>query len=162
MVKRIDSKDTAFIQWKNRVGSESGHRFVFTNGCFDVLHPGHIKLLQYAKSLGSYLIVGLNSDESVKKLKGEKRPIHKLSDRILILSELQSVDFVIPFEENTPLMLIQLLRPNVLVKGGDYRLEEIVGAAIIRGWGGIVRIYPIEAGHSTTSILHKLDSDNLG
>lgn len=156
MIKRVDSKDTAFIQWKYRVASESGKTFVFTNGCFDVLHPGHIKLLQYAKSLGHFLIVGLNSDDSIRKLKGPNRPIHTLDERILVLSELQSVDFVMPFEEETPLRVIQSLKPQVLVKGGDYTFKDIVGASIINQWNGIVRIYPIEVGHSTSSILKKL------
>jgi rfaE bifunctional protein nucleotidyltransferase chain/domain len=159
MIKRVDPKDTAFIQWRFRVGSESGKVFVFTNGCFDVLHPGHIKLLQYAKSLGDFLVVGLNADESIKHLKGKSRPIHKLADRVLMLTELSSVDFIVPFEEDQPIGLIQALQPNFLVKGGDYKMEEIVGASLIRSWGGLVRIYPIELGHSTTSIIQKLTQE---
>lgn len=103
--------------------------------------------------------MGLNSDESIKKLKGPKRPIHQLEDRVLMLSELESVSYVMPFEEETPLKLVMLLKPHILVKGGDYKLKDIVGATVMNKWNGLVRVYPIEFGHSTTSIIEKLSVD---
>lgn len=129
---------------------------VFTNGCFDILHPGHIAVLSAAKSMGTKLIVGLNSDASVKRLKGTTRPVQNENSRALLLAALVFVDMVVIFEEDTPLNLIQTLQPQVLVKGGDYSLEQIVGAKEVLANGGRVEIVPIKAGHSTTGILSKV------
>lgn len=129
---------------------------VFTNGCFDILHPGHIAVLSAAKSMGTKLIVGLNSDASVKRLKGASRPVQNENSRALLLAALVFVDMVVIFEEDTPLDLIQTLQPQVLVKGGDYNLGQIVGAKEVLANGGRVEIVPIEEGHSTTGILSKV------
>ncbi|MCR5099237.1 MAG: D-glycero-beta-D-manno-heptose 1-phosphate adenylyltransferase, partial [Lachnospiraceae bacterium] len=135
----------------------SDKKVVFTNGCFDILHAGHIDYLKKARALGDRLIVGLNSDASVKRLKGDQRPINTLMDRKLVLEALSFVDEVIPFEEDTPLELIKKVRPDVLVKGGDYDPDEIVGAAEVRSWGGTVMTLPFVEGKSTTAIIEKLE-----
>ncbi len=138
-------------RWK-----EEGKRLVFTNGCFDILHPGHVRYLQAAKLLGDVLIVGLNDDASVRRLKGAGRPLNTLDDRACLLAALKPVDLVVPFPEDTPLALILALRPDVLVKGGDYAADEIVGAHEVRGWGGRVRTIPFIEGHSTTSLIGRI------
>lgn len=135
-----------------RLMSES---IVFTNGCFDLLHPGHIAVLTAAKSMGSRLIVGLNSDLSVRRLKGEQRPIQNQNSRALVLASLLFVDRVVIFEEDTPLRLIQDLRPDVLVKGGDYTIANIVGAEEVQAAGGKVVIVPLKEGFSTTGLIEK-------
>src|SRR5579863_8532717 len=129
---------------------------VFTNGCFDVLHPGHLKLLQYAKSLGEILVVGLNGDDSVRRLKGDRRPVHTWKDRARMLREFRCVALVMHFDEDTPLKLIETLKPEILVKGGDYSGQLIVGEDFIRSLGGRVELYPFVSGHSTTRILQAL------
>ncbi|MBI3039963.1 adenylyltransferase/cytidyltransferase family protein [bacterium] len=129
------------------------YKSVFTNGCFDIIHPGHISLLNSCRSMGDLLIVGLNADESVKKLKGRKRPFYKLFDRATILSALSAVDYIIPFDADTPIDLIRRLSPSILVKGGDYQKETVVGADWVESHGGEVRIVPILKGYSTTFIL---------
>lgn len=126
---------------------------VFTNGCFDILHPGHVDLLQKSRSLGDLLIVGVNTDESVKRLKGPQRPFHSLKDRMKILAALACVDFVVAFGEDTPLELIRKLTPKILVKGGDYHRDTVVGADWVENNGGRVEIIPLVPGHSTTNIL---------
>lgn len=131
-----------------------GKKIVFTNGCFDILHAGHVKYLEEAKSFGDILIVGLNSNESVKRLKGSNRPINTQEDRALILAALESVDMVVIFEEETPLELIKLLMPDILVKGGDYEPKSVVGSEIIKD----VRIVPLLEGRSTTKIIEKINS----
>ena len=131
-------------------------RLVFTNGVFDLLHPGHIDVLLAARREGDGLVVGLNSDASVKRLKGPTRPVRTLAERSYVLAALAMVDAVVPFEEDTPLELILHLRPDVLVKGGDYTVETVVGARQVREWGGHVRIVPLTAGQSTTSIIERL------
>ncbi len=128
---------------------------VFTNGCFDVLHPGHVTYLQEARRLGELLIVGVNSDDSVRKLKGPQRPYHRLEDRMMVLSALSCVDYVISFDEETPQRLIESLTPRVLVKGGDYTRDSVVGADWVERHGGRVQIIPLVEGHSTTRILEK-------
>jgi D-beta-D-heptose 7-phosphate kinase/D-beta-D-heptose 1-phosphate adenosyltransferase len=128
----------------------------FTNGCFDILHPGHIYSLSQTAKEADYLIVGLNSDASVKRLKGPERPINNTDSRAIILSNLIMVDMVVVFEEDTPLELIKALEPNILVKGGDYTIEQIVGAKEVIAAGGKVIINPIIEGHSTTSIIEKI------
>jgi len=135
---------------------DEGKCLVFTNGCFDILHPGHVHYLQAAKSLGDILIVGLNDDASVRRLKGVGRPLNTLADRACLLAALKPVDLVVPFPEDTPLALILALRPDVLVKGGDYAADEIVGACEVRGWGGQVTTIPFIEGHSTTSLISRI------
>ena len=128
----------------------------FTNGVFDILHPGHIFSLSQAAKEADYLIVGINSDDSVKRLKGKERPINHQDSRSLILASLLIVDAVIIFEEETPLELINAIKPDVLVKGGDYTIEQIVGAKEVIANGGRVVINPLIEGYSTTGIIEKL------
>lgn len=131
-------------------------KVVFTNGCFDLLHPGHIHYLEKAKSFGDILIVGLNSDESIKRLKGVNRPINNVEFRVQMLAGLSSVDFIIIFESNTPLELITSIKPDVLIKGGDYTIDKIVGANETQKNGGAVMIIPFLKGYSSTSIIEKI------
>jgi D-beta-D-heptose 7-phosphate kinase/D-beta-D-heptose 1-phosphate adenosyltransferase len=133
-----------------------GKKIVMTNGCFDVLHAGHVVYLNRAKQLGDYLIVAVNSDESVRKLKGSKRPIHSLEARMQVLASLSSVDFVLPFTEDTPERLLALIRPDVLAKGGDYDIEGVVGADFVKSYGGEVVVLPSHFDYSTTRILEKM------
>ena len=135
---------------------KSDKKVVFTNGCFDLLHPGHLKLLQKAKSFGDVLIVGINSDSSVRILKGEGRPVVNQQDRLVILACLKIVDFVIIFEEETPLNLIKCISPSVLVKGGDYKLSEIVGGEHVIKNGGKVKIVKLKEGYSTSKFLKEI------
>ena len=130
---------------------------VFTNGCFDVLHLGHVAYLAEARTMGDLLVVGLNSDDSVRRLKGPSRPINDEHARAMVLASLQCVDYVILFDEDTPLELIQTVKPNVLVKGGDYTIDTIVGAPFVQKHGGIVRTIPLVEGFSTTDTLKKLN-----
>jgi len=131
-------------------------KIVFTNGVFDLLHPGHVDLLTAARSCGDALIVGLNSDASVKRLKGDNRPIRNQAERAYVLAALEAVDVVVMFEEDTPLELVQSLRPDVIVKGGDYTLDSIVGAREVESWGGQTIVVPLTPGQSTSSIIEKL------
>jgi len=133
---------------------------VFTNGCFDLLHPGHVTYLEAARGLGDALIVGLNSDDSIRLLKGPSRPINQLEDRAHMLAGLRSVDLVVPFSEETPIRLIQTLLPDVLVKGGDYDPDAIVGAKEVREAGGEVVVVPFLDGHSSTSLIGKIKQSN--
>jgi D-beta-D-heptose 7-phosphate kinase/D-beta-D-heptose 1-phosphate adenosyltransferase len=133
-----------------------GRRVVLTNGCFDLLHAGHVHLLERARALGDVLVVALNSDESVRRLKGEGRPVVRASDRVRVLAALASVGLVLVFEEDTPLEVIRLLRPDVLVKGGDYSRDTIVGADLVESWGGEVATVPLVEGRSTTGLLSGL------
>jgi len=128
----------------------------FTNGVFDILHQGHIAVLAKAASFADILIVGINSDSSVKKLKGDSRPINNQQSRALVLASLIMVDAVVIFDEETPLELIKKIQPDVLVKGGDYTLDSIVGAKEVMANGGKVEIFPIEEGFSTTGIIEKI------
>ena len=137
--------------WKN-----SGSTIVFTNGCFDILHYGHVNYLAKARSLGDKLIIGLNSDASVKRLKGKDRPINDQVARANILASLLVVDAVVVFDEDTPKDIIELLSPNVLVKGGDYCFEDIVGADFIVKNGGKVEVIPTVDGFSSSNIINKL------
>ena len=131
-------------------------KVAFTNGVFDILHEGHIFSLSQAAREADYLIVGLNSDASTRRLKGESRPVNNEQSRALLLASLIMVDAVIIFEEDTPLELIKAVRPDVLVKGGDYTIDKIVGAGEVTGNGGIVVINPIVEGFSTTSLIEKM------
>ena len=132
-------------------------KIVFTNGCFDLLHVGHIRYLSHAKKLGDFLIIGLNSDRSVKKLKGKDRPINSFEDRATLLSALNSVDLVIKFEEQTPENLIKDIVPDVLVKGGDYNIEDIVGYQIVIKNGGQVKTLSFYDGYSSTNYIDKIN-----
>lgn len=135
---------------------EGDSKIAFTNGCFDILHRGHVHYLEVARSKADYLIVGLNSDKSVKRLKGSSRPYINQDDRAFILSRLESVDVVCIFEQDTPLELISLVKPDVLVKGGDYQVDEIVGREIVEQNGGKVCTVPLVDGLSTTNIMNKI------
>ena len=130
-------------------------KVVFTNGCFDILHSGHVTYLSAAKKLGDVLIIGLNTDASVKRLKGGNRPVNSENDRAVVINALRSVDYVVYFDEDTPLELITLLKPDVLVKGGDYTPETIVGADTVLRDRGSVIVIPLVAGKSTTSIIQR-------
>jgi D-beta-D-heptose 7-phosphate kinase/D-beta-D-heptose 1-phosphate adenosyltransferase len=129
---------------------------VFTNGCFDLIHRGHIEYLKKAKSHGDFLIVAVNSDSSVKKIKGKQRPLISLSDRLYILSHLVFIDFLISFDEDTPEHLIKTILPDVLVKGSDYKEKEIVGADIVKANGGKVITIPFIKGKSSSEIIEKI------
>ncbi len=131
---------------------------VFTNGCFDLLHGGHIHLLDYAKSQGSILVVAVNDDASIRRLKGPDRPIFPLKERLEILAALSSVDRLVAFSEDTPLSLISRLLPDVLVKGGDWKPEDVVGRAEVEASGGRVKIVPYLPGHSSSEIISKIVS----
>ena len=134
----------------------AGKTVVFSNGCFDILHPGHVHTLTHAKALGDVLIVGINSDASVKRLKGERRPILNQGERAVMLAALEAVDYVTTFEEDTPLALIQLLRPHVLVKGGDWSSESVVGREVVEADGGRVVLVPYQEGLSTTGFIERV------
>lgn len=133
-----------------------GKRIVFTNGCFDILHRGHVTYLAEARKLGDLLVVGLNSDASVKILKGPERPINNEDDRLYVLSQLKSVDFVEIFTEDTPLELILKVKPQILVKGGDWKIDQIVGGKEVIKSGGDVFSLNFVDGYSTTNIIHKI------
>lgn len=131
-------------------------KIVFTNGCFDIIHAGHIHLLTEAKAQGDVLVVGLNTDSSVKRLKGEKRPVQDEEARALVLAALSVVDAVVLFDEDTPLELIKELQPEVLVKGGDYTPDQVVGKEVVESLGGEVVIVPLLEGYSTTQIISRV------
>jgi len=126
---------------------------------FDLIHPGHIDILNAARETADALIVGVNSDESVRRLKGPTRPVRSDAERAYVLAAIESVDLVVIFPEDTPLNLVKHLRPDVIVKGGDYAEESIVGAAEVKSWGGRVVVVPLTPGHSTTAIIRKLNED---
>ena len=131
-------------------------RVVFTNGVFDLLHPGHVDVLLGAREKGDALVVGLNSDASVKRLKGPDRPVRSEGERTYVLAALEAVDAVTLFDQDTPLELVRLLQPDVIVKGGDYSPDTVVGASEVRARGGEVVIIPLTPGHSTTSTIDRL------
>lgn len=133
-----------------------GLRVVFTNGCFDLLHPGHVRYLRAARRLGDLLVVGVNSDRSVKRLKGANRPLLNTRDRCEMIAALEAVDFVTSFSEDTPHRLIERLRPDVLVKGGDWQPQSIVGADVVRAAGGSVRALKFAPGYSTSSLIARV------
>lgn len=160
MLEKIKLKihtDTSILQtvttWKAH-----DQKIVFTNGCFDLLHYGHIHYLAEAKSLGDKLIVGLNSDDSIRKLKGPHRPIKEENSRLFILAALQSIDAVILFAEDTPINLVKLIQPHIIVKGGDWQPKDIVGADIVLADGGTVKSLPFIKGYSTTNLEQKVKS----
>ncbi|NLM17724.1 MAG: D-glycero-beta-D-manno-heptose 1-phosphate adenylyltransferase [Candidatus Riflebacteria bacterium] len=137
-----------------------GYESVFTNGCFDILHPGHVYLLKECRKYGELLIVGLNSDDSIKRLKGSNRPYHNFKDRAAVLEALTAVDYIIEFNEDTPENLIKTLTPKVLIKGGDYTKETVVGSDWVEKHGGETVIIPLLEGHSTTAILKDKNKGN--
>ena len=129
-----------------------GKKIVFTNGCFDILHAGHVSSLEFAKSKGDILVLGLNSDASIKRLKGKNRPINKQADRALVVAALGAVDAVCLFSQDTPLELIKLVKPDILVKGADYKNKEVVGSQ----FAGKVVLFPLVKGRSTTNLINKI------
>ena len=131
-------------------------KIVFTNGCFDILHFGHIDYLSKARQMGDILVIGLNSDSSVRRLKGKGRPINKEGDRAKVLSALSFVDYVAIFNEDTPDRLIRNIRPDILVKGGDWQMKDIVGASFVKAYGGKVATVPFVKGFSTTALIEKM------
>jgi rfaE bifunctional protein nucleotidyltransferase chain/domain len=138
---------------------KANKRIVFTNGCFDLIHRGHIEYLTRAKMYGDILIVGLNSDDSVRRLKGKSRPYMRANDRAYILSQLNPVDVVVVFFEDTPYDLIKMVEPDILVKGGDYQIDEICGRDIVEKRGGSVFNIPFIRGYSTTNLIKKIQTD---
>lgn len=145
-----------FRDTSNFLAEKLPRPWVFTNGCFDLLHPGHLAYLKEAKALGKSLIIGLNSDRSVQAIKGPKRPINPENDRAQMLSHLKMVDAVIYFHENTPLKLIEILAPDIYVKGGDYQKESLPETPIVEHYGGKVHILSFIPGHSSTSIIQRI------
>lgn len=142
-----------FLAWRGR--SHPG-KIVFTNGCFDILHAGHVDYLERARGLGDWLVVGLNSDDSVRRIKKEGRPVNPVQDRARVLAGLGCVDFVLVFDQDTPYELIKLVRPHILVKGGDWSLDRIVGRDIVESLGGKVLSLEFKSGYSTTSIISRI------
>ncbi len=142
----------AVAQWRTGIDGA----VVFTNGVFDLLHPGHIDVLDGARREGAVLVVGLNSDASVRRLKGPTRPVRNENERAQVVAALEAVDAVVIFEEDTPLELVRALQPDVIVKGGDYSSDTIVGADVVRARGGRVVVVPLQVGQSTTSIIEKM------
>lgn len=142
-------------QWRRRLGTGGG-RVVFTNGVFDLLHPGHVDVLTAARALGDALVVGVNTDASVRRLKGPTRPVRNEQDRAHVLAALEVVDAVVLFDEDTPLELIRVIMPDVLVKGGDYSPDTVVGAGDVLAHGGEVVIVPLTPGHSTTGTVERM------
>lgn len=147
-----------FLEIRKKIKQEN-KKLVFTNGVFDIIHRGHVDYLNRAKALGDYLVVALNSDLSVKRLKGEERPINKLEDRAFVLANLKAVDFVISFEEDTPFEVIAAIIPDVLVKGGDWKIDQIVGRDIVEANGGKVYSLPYVENYSTTKIISKMKNN---
>jgi D-beta-D-heptose 7-phosphate kinase/D-beta-D-heptose 1-phosphate adenosyltransferase len=155
-MKAMDGALAKVREWRT-----SGQKVVFTNGCFDLLHPGHISLLYQARALGDRLIVGLNTDTSVRRLKGPQRPILAEGDRAAMLGALSCVDAVVLFEEDTPLDIIAALRPDILVKGSDYAPEQVVGKDVVEAYGGCVRLVEVLQGYSTTGLAEKIVGKNV-
>lgn len=151
MIPKLRSR-RGITQWAHRL-RRRGRRIVFTNGCFDILHAGHVTYLTRAKRLGDVLIVGLNSNASVRKLKGRGRPIHSEKDRARVLGALSSVDWIVIFGEDTPRKLICAIKPHILVKGADWAAREIAGAKELRAWKGKLRRVSLLPGHSTSRII---------
>jgi len=157
----IQSKilDRNQLQFECNVWRAMQKKIVFTNGCFDILHRGHLDLIARAAGLGNILIMGVNTDASVKRLKGPERPMNNEQDRMFQLASLLCVDAVCLFDEDTPLELIKTIKPDVLVKGGDYSFETIVGADFVTSCGGSVEVIPFVTGYSTTSLIQKIRSN---
>ena len=154
MPSKTESLDS--LAERARTLRQSGKKVVFTNGCYDILHPGHIELLSKARALGDVLVVAINTDESVRRLKGSGRPIFDEEERAELLGALEMVDFVCTFSEDTPLEAILKIRPDVLVKGADWGIDEIVGRSEVESWGGKVIAIPLVGGKSTTGIVDRV------
>jgi rfaE bifunctional protein nucleotidyltransferase chain/domain len=152
-----NNKIITINQFKKLGLQDKDKKVVFTNGCFDVIHYGHAQYLYNASELGDILVIGLNSDDSVKRLKGDDRPINNVDARAYLLSSFYFVDYVIIFDEDTPYNLINNVKPNVLVKGGDYKIDNIVGADIVKELGGDVVVLPFVEGYSSTNIIKKMN-----
>ena len=150
-IKNLGAAKNVVNRWK-----EEGKKVVFTNGCFDLLHLGHVDYLEKARALGDKLVLGLNSDASISRFKGEGRPIQDQHSRAHVMASLQFIDLVVLFNEDTPLALISELQPDVLVKGSDYLAENIVGADVVKKSGGVVRTIDFVPGYSTTTIVEKI------
>lgn len=152
------NKLIALQKLKKHIGiaRKKGKTIVFTNGCFDIIHAGHVRYLNKAKSLGDILVIGLNSDSSVRKIKGDKRPIVPQKERAEILSGLEAVDYVVLFNEPTPIKLIKTILPDILVKGADWASHEIVGADAVKAAGGKIKRVKLVQGRSTTNIIKKI------
>ncbi|MFT6747591.1 MAG: rfaE bifunctional protein nucleotidyltransferase chain/domain [Glaciecola sp.] len=148
--------DTSSIKDTLTSITKEGKSIVFTNGCFDIMHPGHVAYLEEAKKLGDILIIGINSDESIKRIKGNSRPINDFFFRSSMLAALESVNYVLKFDENTPLHLIKLIKPAVLVKGDDYSIENIVGGQFVKSIGGKVCTIAFLPGYSSSAIISKI------
>ena len=157
--KKIKSKIT--LGKKLQQLQNQDKKVVFTNGVFDILHIGHIRYLEKAKSLGHILVVAINTDSSVKRLKGNHRPLIPQNERAELVAALDCVDYVTLFSEDTPLETIVALHPDILVKGGDYRLTEIVGTEEVKSWGGIVKRIPLVKGYSTTQFINRIIKHSL-
>ncbi len=152
---KILAKATSSERKTNGIADKA--HIVFTNGCYDILHPGHVSLLADAKKLGEILVLALNTDASVKRLgKGADRPINPLSVRAFMAAHLESVDYVTCFDQDTPLEIIKLLKPHILVKGGDWAIENIVGADVVKTYGGLVYSLPLLKGYSTTGLINNI------
>lgn len=158
MDQLLENKIKSLEKLKKIVSSlkKKGKRIVFTNGCFDILHYGHVKYLQEAKKKGDCLVVGINSDASVRKIKGSRRPIVKEKDRLSIIAALESVDYVACFNQTTPLKIIKTLKPDLLIKGSDWNKEDIVGKDIVLSYGGRVQTVKLVKDRSTTDIIKKI------
>ncbi|MDI6758133.1 MAG: D-glycero-beta-D-manno-heptose 1-phosphate adenylyltransferase [Candidatus Omnitrophota bacterium] len=154
----INSKTKNIIQLKRIIQRLriQGKKIVFTNGCFDLLHYGHVKYLEEAKRLGDILVVAVNSDASVRRIKGDKRPIIPQKDRLLTIAALESVDYAVLFNEDTPLRIIKLFRPDILVKGKDWHKNNVVGASFVQGYNGKVSTIKLAKNRSTTSLIKKI------
>jgi rfaE bifunctional protein nucleotidyltransferase chain/domain len=151
--KALESK---LLQWRLK-----GFQIAFTNGCFDLLHIGHVDYLEQCRAACDALVVGINSDESIRRLKGEKRPLFPLTFRTRMLAALSCIDVIFSFDEDTPLQLIELVRPDVLLKGADYAIEQIVGAEYVMSYGGRVETVPLTPGFSTTGLLERLVQNGM-
>jgi len=138
---------------------KAGKKVITTNGCFDILHVGHVRYLKQAKALGDVLVVGVNTDASVRKLKGDSRPINPQDDRAEVLAALENVDFVSLFDEDTPVEFIKAVKPDMHVKGGDYKVSELAETPVVQALGGQMKIIPLVQGKSTTSIVNKMRSN---
>ena len=152
----MNSEVFALSDLKDMLLNRGDKKIVFTNGCFDILHIGHIRLLEFAKQQGDILIVGINSDSSVKRLKGEKRPIVPQGDRAEVLSALSCVDYVVIFPEDTPVETIECLKPNIHVKGGDYDMDKIPEAKILKSYGGEMRRFEFVEGRSSSNVIERI------
>jgi len=149
-------KDLSSLKKEIEALKAEGKRIVFTNGCFDLLHPGHLRYLYAARQMGDFLVVAVNTDRSVKAIKGENRPIQSQNERAEILAALSVVDAVVLFDEDNPLKVIRHVIPDVLVKGGDWTEDKIIGADVVQKAGGVVKSLPFLAGYSTTALIEKI------